>query len=155
MFAATKSRQPIGAFALLVCVMAGVIGCDRGPKMYQVSGKVLYKDGTVPRGGIAVVAFQPAPDSTAEVRRAASGPIGPDGSFTMSTRVAGDGVYAGDYVVIFTVAKAIMDPKPLILDKYQSPHTSPYKVKVDGDLEGLSYEIEPLPGVKGAPAAAQ
>jgi hypothetical protein len=136
----------------LLCMIA-TLGCQRGPKMYHVSGKVLYKDGSVPRGGVAVVSFMPTKESTAEVRQAASGAIGPDGSFSMFSRVAGDGVYAGDYAVTFTVLKAPMDPRPLILEKYRSIALTPYKVTVDRDIDDLSYEIEPLPGVTGGTAA--
>jgi hypothetical protein len=120
--------------------------------MYQVSGKVHYKDGTVPKGGVALVGFTPTKESTAEVRQAATGAIGPDGSFTMFSRVVGDGVYAGDYIVTFAVAKAPMDPTPLIMAKYMSPATTPYKITVDGNKDNLDYEIEPLPGVTGAAA---
>ena len=122
--------------------------------MYYVSGKVRYKDGTIPKGGVAVVGFTPTKDSTAEVRQAASGAIGPDGSFSMFSRVAGDGVYAGDYAVTFAVVKAPMDPTPLIVAKYRSPATTPYKITVDENKTDLEYEIEPLPGVSGAPASA-
>jgi hypothetical protein len=67
--------------------------------MYDVRGKVLYKDGTVPRGGVAVVRLQPAEGTTAEVRQGATGAIGPDGSFEFYTRAPGDGVYGGKYDV--------------------------------------------------------
>ena len=122
--------------------------------MYQVSGKVLNKDGSVPKGGIAVVSFMPTADSTAEIRRAANGSIGPDGSFSMSTRISGDGVHAGDYNVLFNVAKSPVDPTSLILPKYYDNAAPPYKVTVDHDIDDLKFEIEPLHGAsKGAPAA--
>jgi hypothetical protein len=123
------------------------IGCNKGPVMYQVSGKVLYKDGSVPRGGVAVVNFTPTKDSKAEFRRNASGAIGPDGSFTMFTRVSGDGVNAGEYGVVFNVAKGPMDPTSLILPKYSNTTSPPYKVLVDHNISDLEYSIEPLPGV--------
>lgn len=124
--------------------------------MYQVSGKVLYKDGSVPKAPITLVRFEPTPNSTAEIRKAATGEIGPDGSFTLNTRKPGDGVYAGEYHVAFTLCKSATDTKPMIPNKYAYANQSPYTITVDGDKTGLSYEIEPLPATAGesAPAGA-
>jgi hypothetical protein len=121
--------------------------------MYQVKGKVLYKDGSVPKGGVAVVQVQPAKDSTAEVRKGATGTIGPDGTFELWTRVPGDGVYEGSYAVTFSVLKGPMDPTPLIQPKYMNPATSGYTLTVDDDKTDLTYEIEPMPGVTGVKAS--
>jgi hypothetical protein len=138
---------------LAFAFFAAVSGCDRGPPMAHVSGKVLYKDGSVPRAGVCVVRFEPEPNSSAEVRRGASGAIGPDGSFEMMTRMEGDGVYYGDYAVTFAILKGPMDPTSLILPKYTAKSMTPYKVTIDGDKTDLHYEIEPLPGVSGAAAS--
>jgi hypothetical protein len=139
-----------GRLLIGVALVVVLAGCQRGPTMYQVSGHVFYKDGTVPRGGVAVVVFQPKQDTTAEVRKGASGAIRPDGSFELWTKKAGDGAYAGEYNVGFTVLKAVMDPKPLIMDKYTRPGAAGYSVTVDHNISDLKYEIEPLPGVSGA-----
>jgi hypothetical protein len=146
-------RRWLCVLAIALPCLTATVGCQHGPKKYHISGKVLYKNGTVPKGGIAIVSFTPTKDSTAEVRQTATGAIGPDGSFEMYTRQAGDGVYAGDYVVVFQVAKAVMDPQPLILEKYWSASKSPFKITVDRDVNDLNYEIEPLPGVSGKAAA--
>lgn len=135
-------------------LLMAALGCNHGPEMHQVKGHVFFKDGTVPRAAVSVVVFQPKKDTTAEFRKGASGAILPDGSFQLWTRKAGDGVYKGEYLVSFTVLKAIMDPKPLIVEKYTRPETSGYEVKVDRDISDLKFEIEPLPGVAGAPPAA-
>lgn len=137
----------------LACLLV-MAGCNRGPEMYQVKGHVFYKDGTVPRGGVAVVVLQPKQNTTAVVRRSASGAIKPDGSFEFWSRKAGDGVHKGEYDVAFNVIKAVMDPKPLIVEKYTRPDTSGYEVTVDRDISDLKFEIEPLPGVTGAPPKA-
>ena len=89
--------------------------------MYQVRGKVTNKDGSVPKAGIALVSFVPTKDSTAEVKRSATGPIAPDGTFSMSTRLSGDGVNAGDYNVVFNIAKSPVDPTPLVLPQRYYP----------------------------------
>lgn len=155
--AVVKSIGRRSAWLVLIfgVALVGFSGCNRGPAMYQVSGKVLYKDGSVPAGGVAVVRLQPAAKSGAEVRKGASGAIGSDGSFEMFTRVPGDGVYAGEYDVTFAVYKGPMDPTPLIAAKYLNPATSGYTVKVDQNISDLKFEIEPLPGVSGAKASVE
>jgi len=121
--------------------------------MAQVKGKVLYKDGSVPQGAVNVVRFWPTKDSTAGVRKGAAGEIGPDGSFELWTRTAGDGVYLGEYVVTFAVQKSAMDfNSSLILPKYVNSSTSPYTVTITDDVDDLKFEIEPLPRVSGGTA---
>jgi hypothetical protein len=144
-------RTLILVFASLVCVAGG---CGKsGPPMYQVRGKVHYKDGSIPQASVCLVNFVPAKDSKAEVRRNATGAIGPDGTFTMFTRVNGDGVNAGEYDVLFNVAKNPMAPVSLLLPKYTNHLSPPYKVTVDHRIDDLEYTIEPLPGVSTAAAA--
>jgi hypothetical protein len=145
------SYRRVGTGLLLLPCLAALAGCDRGPKMHQVRGHVFYKDGTVPKAAVAVVVFQPKQGSKAEVRRSASGAIKSDGSFEMWSRKAGDGVYEGEYDVGFTVLKAVMDPQPLIQEKYTKPGGAGLSVTVDRNIDDLKFEIEPLPGVKGAP----
>jgi hypothetical protein len=123
-------------------------GCYRGPATAQVSGKVVYKDGSAPKAGVRTVRFEPAPDTTAEIRKGAAGQIEDDGSFVMFTRKPGDGVYHGKYDVTFAVWKGPMDPTPLIPDKYADATTTPYHVTIDGDRSDLVFEIERLGGGK-------
>jgi hypothetical protein len=131
--------------ALLSCLCLAV-GCEKGPAMYKVSGKVKLKDGSIPKASVCLVNFTPTKDSKAEVRRNATGAIGPDGSFTMNTRLPDDGVHAGEYSVVFNVAKNPMAPVSLLLPKYTDVHSPPYTVKVDHDINDLDYTIEALPG---------
>jgi len=125
--------------------MTVLSGCQRGPAVAQVSGKVLYKDGSVPQGGVRVVRFEPI--TAEEVRKGASGTIEPDGSFEMYTRKPGDGVYLGEYAVTFAVWKGPRDPTSLIDEKYTMSTTTPYKVKIDGNKTDLEFEIEPARGM--------
>jgi hypothetical protein len=104
----------------------------------------LYKDGSVPKGGVRVVRFEPADDTTAEIRRTASGQIGADGTFEMSTRVPGDGVVVGKYNVTFSVWKAPREPISLVARQYTIAATTPYQVTVDHDVTDLVFEIEPV-----------
>lgn len=117
--------------------------------MYQVRGKVSFTGGPAPHAGVNLVNFQPAKDSTAEVRRAATGPIEPDGSFVMSTRISGDGVNAGDYSVMFGICKGPMDPTSLIPAKYSDVSSPQYKVTVDHDINDLDYTIDMSGGTGG------
>ncbi len=117
--------------------------------MYQVRGKVSFTGGPAPHAGVSMVTFQPAKDSTAEVRRPATGPIEPDGSFMMSTRISGDGVNAGDYSVQFNISKGPMDPTSLIPAKYTDVSAPQYKVTVDHDINDLEYTIDMSAGTSG------
>lgn len=138
----TRCCIPLVALALSTIVLAG---CNRGPRMVQVSGKVLYKDGSVPKGGVRVVRFEPAKETTAVQRRTASGDIGQDGSFQLYTRVPGDGILPGDYAVTFTIWKAPRDPVSYVDEKYTASSTTPYHVTIEDDTTDLKFEIEPAP----------
>jgi hypothetical protein len=137
---------------VVVGILAAISGCNDGKAMGRVRGKVFFKDGSVPHGGVCVVSLLPAEGTTAVVKKGASSAIEPDGSFDMMTRQPGDGAYYGDYVVTFTIVKGPMDPTSLILPKYSSKTDTPYKLKVDGNKEDLRYEVEALPAA-GAGAA--
>jgi len=111
--------------------------------MAQVRGHVFYKDGSVPKGAVAVIRFEPAQDSDAEVRKAATGSIESDGSFQMMTRKPGDGVFLGKYNVTFAVLRDAMNPRSSMINpKYTVSSTSGYQVTVDGNKDDLKYEIE-------------
>lgn len=132
-------------FAL--CVACAVFtGCNRGPAMYQVGGKLLYKDGSVPRG-LGSVHFEPTSESTAKIKKVATGIIGKDGDFEMMTRKPGDGVYEGDYMVTISIVKGATDPTLLSREEYRSAKTTPFPpIKVDRNISDLKFEIEPLSG---------
>jgi hypothetical protein len=143
-------------FALVVLPCAAALaGCQRGPEMYQVRGKIVYRGGVAPQGGVAVVQLVPKSETTAEVRKGASSGIGPNGELEFSTRIAGDGVYKGEYGVMFAHQRSVMDSTTLIPEKYRSPATSGYEVVVDKDIDDLVFEIEALPGAGRAAAAGR
>jgi len=136
---------------VVVLALGALAGCgERGPKMHQVSGHVFYKDGSVPTGGVCLVGLEPAENSTAKIRKGATGVIGPDGAFELITRKPGDGVHDGEYAVRFVVRKNGLDPATsLIPQKYESGTTSGIEhIVVDRDISDLKFELEPL---KGAP----
>jgi hypothetical protein len=122
---------------------ASAVGCnDRATA--QVKGKVLYPDGSAPKGGVRVIRFEPTPDTTATIRKTASSEIADDGSFDLFTRKPGDGVILGKYAVTFSVWRAPRDRVSLIDEKYTASATTPYTVTVDDDMDDLKFEIEPI-----------
>jgi hypothetical protein len=137
---------------VLPCVVA-ISGCG-GKQMYHVRGKVTYKDGSVPTGMLAVVIFSPLPDSTAVIRKGASGAIEADGTFEMVTRMSGDGVNAGEYGVTFRILRDATTQTSLVSPKYTRPTSPAFTVKVDHDISDLSYEIEKADGAPAAAAAS-
>jgi len=142
--------------AWLVILLLGIAaaGCQHGPRMYKVSGKVTFKGGTMPHAGVCTVQFIPSSSTSATDKKGAGGAINPDGTFEMHTRKPGDGVVPGEYDVTFAIWPGPMDPRPLVLPKYTSPSTTPYKnVKIDRDINDLEFEVEPLPGGAAAGAA--
>jgi hypothetical protein len=128
---------------MLVCA-AGIAGCGGRPGTAEVKGRVVFKDGTVPRGGVCVIRFQPAADSPAEVRKAASGEIEADGHFEAFTRKPGDGVFLGKYDVTFSVLADGTDSSTSLIDpKYTKAASTPYHVTIEDDVTDLEFQLEP------------
>jgi hypothetical protein len=154
-----RPQQP-GHGRRLVCWLAftllfvPAVGCNDRPTA-QVKGKVLYKDGSVPKGGVRVIRFEPTADTTAAIRKTASSEIADDGSFDLFTRKPGDGVILGKYAVTFSVWRGPRDRVSLIDEKYTAKATTPYTVTVEDDMDDLMFEIEPIGGATGARPAAE
>jgi hypothetical protein len=139
------SRTNARAALLVVLCFASALfaGCN-SKAMYQVSGKVLNQDGSVPRG-LGAVHLVPTSESTAPIRKVATGIIGKDGTFEMMTRKPGDGVYRGEYAVTISITKGATDPTPLSPQKYADAKTTPFPhITVDRNISDLKFEIEPL-----------
>ena len=129
--------------AALLLPSAMLLGCEHGPKMYKVKGTVHFKDGSVPQGNLRMVCFMPANGSSNEIRKGGSGEIQADGSFEITTRMPGDGLYAGDYAVTFNMRKADNDPRPVLDLKYTRVALTPFKMTVDHNIDDLKLEVEP------------
>lgn len=125
--------------------MGGLAGCGDSRPVAQIRGKVVGKNGTLPSAAIRVVRFEPTADTTAVVRKGASGSINDDGTFELFTRKPGDGVHHGKYAVTFGFFRSATDQRPLVAAKYTKPATTPYQMVVDKDVDDLQFEIEPLP----------
>jgi hypothetical protein len=145
----SSSLPWMGSALIVLCALCA--GCNDRPTA-QVSGKVLYKDGTVPQGGVRLIRFEPASDTTATIRKAATGYIADDGAFQMYTRKPGDGVILGKYAVTFTFWRGARDKVSLIDEKYTTAATTPYHITVDDDVDDLKFEIEPAGSGAGRPA---
>jgi hypothetical protein len=135
-----RSRTAFAALAVILGLLIHV-GCT-SRSAYQVSGRVQYKDGSPITGGSRVIHLEPAANTTAQIRKMATGEITSDGSFTMYTRKPGDGVIPGIYVITFSVLDKPMGGKSLIPAKYSSAADSPLSITVDGNKTELLYELE-------------
>ena len=119
-------------------ILAGVVGCGSGPKLYPVHGKVVYPDGSPMKGGAVI--FEPIDSS---VKVTARGYIGnEDGTFTLTTQTEGDGAPVGQYRVMIrgkviphgrgASQEAINAWEPQVHPRFQDLTTS-----------GLEFTVEP------------
>jgi len=81
----------------IACLAAGGCGPKR-PETFPVSGRVTYKGQPVARG---LVAFYPAEG------RMATGDIGPDGRYSLTTFHAGDGALPGRHGVTIDAKRIV------------------------------------------------
>ncbi len=103
---------------------AALVGCGDGrPERVPVSGRVLIDGKPLEAGNIRV--HPPA-------NRAASAAIGPDGKFTLSTYVFGDGCVTGKHSVSVTASKQ-MNQQTM---RWYAP-----KKYAAGETSGLTLEI--------------
>jgi hypothetical protein len=139
-----KSSSRVSFLVVAVALVgSSLIGCG-GRTTYQASGRVQYADGSPITGGTCIIRFEPTDDTTAEIRKVASGYIESDGTFEMFTRKPGDGVIAGKYWVTFTVMDKPMGGKSLIPAKYTTIDATPFEVVIDEDKTDLEYKLEKL-----------
>ena len=147
------------ALALLVSAGCGRRATEYRFEVHPVSGTVQY--GGKPLPG-AIVRFHPKDPAAVTVPADQEGPpvlltteTNPDGTFTMSTYEADDGIPAGDYTV--TVAVGLKDEtsvedsdgpqraprKPAPGRRYRDPATSPLTATVKpGEANRFAFELE-------------
>jgi hypothetical protein len=135
------SCRSIVALALL---LTAILGCSRkhGMETAPVSGKVTYKGKPVPNG---TVMFVPAEGP------AATGEIGPDGSYRLTTYVPNDGAVLGSHKVSIT---ALQDtggglpeqrsgtPPSLLPPKYLSHDTSGLTAEVKPSDNQVNFDLQ-------------
>ena len=130
-------------FSLYVTTLAVLAGCGKsGPPMGKVTGKVTYADGSIPEGGVAVIRFEVARDSTPEQRKAADSDIQSDGSYAITTMKPGDGAFYGKYKVVFTIFKSYRDNTSLVAKKFTDAKSTPFEITVDSPSQNADFTIE-------------
>jgi hypothetical protein len=117
--------------ALLALLCCTLVGCDSGKQhVVKYSGKVMFQDKPLTNGSVM---FQP------EEGIHARGNIGPDGSFTLTTYVEGDGATVGkNKVRVVSTLGGNADPtqgetstgSSVIPETYADFSTTPLEVEV-------------------------
>ncbi|MBA4190022.1 MAG: hypothetical protein C0467_18715 [Planctomycetaceae bacterium] len=103
--------------------MLACCGCS-GQSIFPVQGKVRFSDGSpLTTGRVSI--------DTGDALTGSWGAIQPDGTFVMGTHTPRDGVPVGTYRVYIVGAiqqpsgdQVLLDPKPLIHERFTNPATS-------------------------------
>ena len=140
----TARRLAAGSLVAALWLIAGGCGGDR-LSTAPVEGKVLYRGEPLEFGSVL---FQP------EAGPPATGTIGADGSFELSTYSNGDGAVIGKHRVSISCFESQgpnappPDPdrepgrgKPLVPRKYLRPETSGLTVEVKQDNEPFEFKL--------------
>jgi hypothetical protein len=110
------------------------------PKVYPVKGKVLLAGGEPVSGGI--ITFHPKN----RLGHEASGEIGRDGSFQLTTIVKDDGALPGSYTVsvnpYFKDGRVTTVPASPVPPKFGEPETSGLTVEVEEQDNYLKIELK-------------
>jgi hypothetical protein len=129
---------------LLAGSLAGLAGCDSGPKVYPVTGKVVTK-GKGPAKDLAgySVQFQ----SVSDPSEMPGGPIEEDGTFVLYTRVGGKvipGVKEGTYqACLLQPAVEGGAPPPLVIPRrYTKFETSNLQYTITSGQNDITIEVE-------------
>ena len=134
--------------ALLYCI--SLTGCGRSlPETVPVHGTVTLDGKPL---GVGRITFQPIKSAAGYPNRPASGKIGNDGSFEMSSFAPGDGVVPGEYqVVINTQTSGPTPENPTAPEvwaaprRYGSSDKSGLKVTVEAGSSGpleVQFDLE-------------
>jgi hypothetical protein len=127
---------------ILPFFMASIYGCgDNLPKRVPVSGRV-FLDGKPLEFG--VVKFFP------QNQRMASGGIGRDGSFTLTTFSENDGCFMGKHPVAVSTGEGISATKMkwYAPKKYADPNTSGLEIDIPGPRSDVLIKLTSEPGKK-------
>lgn len=139
----TSGRSHLRCVTTFFLALAPFAGCGGNPfSQVQVSGKVLYEDGTVIPAASLKLWFESqatAKDGGRAHPRPASAPVNPsDGSFSSATTLKyGDGLVRGKHKVSLDLVPLENGPARPIPDEYRQAATTPLVV----DTAKLPLEI--------------
>lgn len=133
--------QNTALFVLLLLVVTSVIGCGSN---VTLRGKVTYSDDNSPLE-VGTVCFESA-------NHVARGPLKSDGTYTVGSTSAKDGLPPGEYKVYITGADRyeksgpkiapVSVPISLIDSKFTSPSRSDLTVKVDRSTKKFDFSVD-------------
>lgn len=130
--------------ALLLAVAAAGCGSS-GPQTGRVSGKITHKGEPLTKGNITFVPN--APDTPNAVS-----PIGPDGTYELTTSEYGRGAVVGDYKVAISglapsdildyIPKEPVARKSPLSPKYEDTNTSGLTAKVERGSNTYNFDLD-------------
>jgi hypothetical protein len=121
---------------VVLLMLVALVGCQRRPETAPVRGTVTFKGKPLTFGGVM---FQPAGGQPAR------GEIRPDGSFELSTYVAGDGAAVGPHrvrITCFEGQNPQLPPPPPGIEPALGKSLIPQKYTLL-DTSGLTATVEP------------
>jgi len=145
-----KSKPPIdtdmalrtSSLTFVLFAIACTAGC--GGPLVAASGRVEYVDGSLLEGPVKRIQFNPAPDTSAEVRQGAAGVINEDGGFELATTNVGPGVYPGQYIVTFTALRDTQTGESYLRPEYSRKKETPFRIDVTGSKDDYLFQLEKL-----------
>src|SRR5262249_50753905 len=139
------TRRALMRLAVLTLFSAG---CNQGPKLGRVSGRVTYKGKPVPNGAITFLPSPSGPPATAGIQ--------PDGTYTLETPGIGNGAVLGAHALMITAlreAPAVGPeerdplPPPIIPIKYGNTSTSGLTAEVHEGDNTIDFDLKDAPPV--------
>lgn len=127
---------------LLVATLLALPGCNSGPRTFPVHGKVTYKGKPVPNGTVLFTPLTVGPTATGE--------IGKDGSYSLTTYKPGDGAVVGKYKVTIVAMEDMTGrlpedrnplPPPIIPDKYSTLGTTDLTGEVNEGENTINFDL--------------
>jgi hypothetical protein len=121
----------------------GLAGCaKKGMKTAVVKGTVSYDGKPLPYGSVLFIPESPGPTATGE--------IGPDGTYTLTTYAKGDGAVLGKHKVVVSAQEDTSNqlpdsrnplPPPIVPDKYTNPATTDLRAEVEDTVNTKNFEL--------------
>lgn len=127
-------------YVVTVLFFATFVGCGSSDGIRSVTGIVKYNDGSFPNSEMAVITFEPAGNDMNI--KGASGDIGKDGTFELTTTEPGDGALPGDYIVTVRIMEGYPDPVFAVAQEYTDVEQTPLKATVESSGKNhFEFEI--------------